>query len=109
MKYVPTKRLISGIGAGAGFSNTMSESESYQGELRIRFLLLPGGSSGISEMAAAYRSYLIDKDVLKDERLPEGDIPFYAQALGSFDEKASIFGMSVTRKAALTTFDRPKK
>lgn len=94
---------------GAGFSNTMSESESYQGELRIRFLLLPGGSSGISEMAAAYRSYLIDKDVLKDERLPEGDIPFYAQALGSFDEKASIFGMSVTRKAALTTFEQAQE
>lgn len=66
----------------------------------VRYLFM-GAGSGYSEMAAAYRGYLIGRGVLKQQAAPIG---LYLDLVGAVDKRETFLGIPYTTHAPLTTF-----
>ena len=103
--------LDGGISAGTDAMWTVESKRKYTGDFQIRLFILDGTEDGdvatdeadadksYSDMAAAYRSYLIKTGVLKEIEDLEEDIPLYLETT------KTILGVPVDTMIALTSFE----
>ncbi len=108
--------LDGGISAGTDAMWTVESKRKYTGDFQIRLFILDGTEDGdkatdekdadksYSDMAAAYRDYLIRTGVLKKVEDLEEDIPLYLETLGALETQKTILGVPVDTMIALTSF-----
>ena len=109
--------LDGGISAGTDAMWTVESKRKYTGDFKLRLFILDGTEDGdkasevfdadksYSDMAAAYRSYLIRTGVLTEIPDLEEDIPLYIETLGTIESTKEIFGIPVETMVPLTTFE----
>lgn len=71
--------------------------------LAVRYILLSGGSGEYSDMAAAYRQYLIEKGTCKESENTE--LPLYLNMVCSVNVDRNVFGFSVKEAIATAPFE----
>lgn len=108
--------LDGGISAGTDAMWTVESKRKYTGDFQIRMFILDGTEDGdeanqvygaeksYSDMAAAYREYLVRTGVLKKVDDLEKDIPLYLETLGALESTKTVFGVPVDTMLALTSF-----
>ena len=64
------------------------------------------GSQTYSDYAEFYRNYLIDEGILPSETTQEDGVSLYVDLLGAIDKDATVVGIPVTQKRALTTYSQ---
>lgn len=109
--------LDGGISAGTDAMWTVESKRKYTGDFKIRLFILDGTEDGdqaaeggdadksYSDMAAAYRDYLIRIGELKENPYVSEDIPLYLETLGSIPATRKVLGIPVTKYVPLTTFE----
>ncbi len=110
--------LDGGISAGSTSAMwTVESKRKYTGDFKLRLFILSGDEDGdvakgdtpadksYSDMAAAYRKYLIRTGVLEKVSDLEEDIPLYLETLGALETTTTVLGMPVSTTIALTSFD----
>ncbi len=109
--------LDGGISAGTDAMWTVESKRKYTGDFKLRLFILDGTEDGdvptsvfdadksYSDMAAAYRNYLVRTGVLTPVADLEKDIPLYIETLGTIESTKEIFGIPFDTMVALTTFD----
>lgn len=113
--------LDGGISVGTDAMWTVESKRKYTGAFKLRLFILDGTEDGdestsvydadksYSDMAAAYRTYLVRTGVLKDIEDLREDVPLYLETLGALEGTDTIMGIPVDTMIALTTFDDTKK
>ncbi len=108
--------LDGGISAGTDAMWTVESKRKYTGDFQIRLFILDGTEDGdiitaeadadksYSDMAAAYRDYLVRTGVLKPIEDLEDDIPLYLETLGAIETTKTVLGVPVDTMLALTSF-----
>lgn len=71
--------------------------------IAIRYMFLDKEHADYSGMAAYYRDYLIENEVLK-ERVTDENIPFALELIGAIDKYKSFLGVKYSAIEPLTTF-----
>ena len=109
--------LDGGISAGTDAMWTVESKRKYTGDFQLRLFILDGTEDGdaatdvfdadksYSDMAAAYRNYLIRTGVLSEVKDLEKDIPLYIETLGAIESYKTVLGVPVETMVALTTFE----
>ena len=112
-----TYRLTGGLSVGTDSVWTVESKRKYTGNFKMRLFILDGTEDGdkatetddanksYSDMAAAYRAYLVDSGVLSPVTDTEKDIPLYLETLGAIESQKTVLGVPVDTTVALTTFD----
>ncbi len=112
--------LDGGISAGTDAMWTVESKRKYTGDFQIRLFILDGTEDGdkaeegrdanksYSDMAAAYRNYLVSTGVLTKVEDLEKDIPLYIETLGALETTKTVFGVPVETMVALTSFQDTK-
>jgi hypothetical protein len=77
---------------------------SIKGNLSVKYMFLHGEEVDYADMAILYREYLIDQGILK--KIQVRKLPFYMQVLGSVSVKETRFGVPVTIRRPLTTYNQ---
>ncbi len=86
---------------------TVFEKEKSDVEkLKIKFFPISGKNIDFSDAAAKYREYLLNENKLTKK---ECDYSLFVSFYGGTEKKESVFGIPVTVKKAVTTFDEAKK
>lgn len=111
-------RLTGGLSVGDTSMWTVEAKRKYTGNFKLRLFILDGTEDGdeldpvtseanksYSDMAAAYRNYLIKSGVLTKIEDDEEDIPLYLETLGALESQKTVLGVPVDTTVALTTFD----
>ncbi len=75
-------------------------------ELAMKFYPLTGKDLGYEDIAAGYRTYLMD---IKGITPHQSDASLYINIYGGTMKKEPVAGIPVTRKKAITTFDQTRK
>lgn len=75
----------------------------YSGDISVRYILLDSDGCEYSDMAAAYRSYLLSQGKISPKK--SGGYPLTVEILGAFRTAESFLGIPYTKTYALTTFD----
>ncbi|MBR5286929.1 MAG: hypothetical protein IKU30_08540, partial [Clostridia bacterium] len=113
--------LDGGISVGTDAMWTVESKRKYTGAFKLRLFILDGTEDGdeatsvydadksYSDMAAAYRTYLVRTGVLKDIADLKEDVPLYLETLGALEGSDTIMGIPVDTMIALTTFEDTKK
>lgn len=108
--------LDGGISAGTNAMWTVESKRKYTGDFQLRLFILDGTEDGdestsvydadksYSDMAAAYRDYLVRTGVLTKVDDLEDDIPLYLETLGAIESTKTVFGVPVETIVALTSF-----
>ncbi len=109
--------LDGGISAGSTDAMwTVESKRKYTGDFKLRLFILDGTEDGdkataesaadksYSDMAAAYRNYLVDSGVLSKVSDLESNVPLYIETLGAIESTTTVLGMPVTTTVALTSF-----
>lgn len=78
------------------------QQEMYQGNIRISYRFVGEEDSDYSSLASLYRSYLIEKGILKADG--SADTPFVVELLGRVETEKSIMGIHYTSYEVLTSF-----
>jgi hypothetical protein len=81
------------------------QKKMYDGEIKVRYLLLTGDNSDFSGMANAYRNYLTSRNGLK-QLIPKENIPFILETVGSIVKTKYFLGFSYVGNYPLTTFEQ---
>jgi len=110
--------LDGGISAGSTDAMwTVESKRKYTGDFKLRLFILDGTEDGdkatadmpadksYSDMAAAYRDYLVDAGVLTKVSDLESDVPLYIETLGAIESTKTVLGMPVSTTVALTSFN----
>ena len=109
--------LDGGISAGTDAMWTVESKRKYTGDFKLRLFILDGtedgdeldsagnAEKGYSDMAAAYRRYLIRIGELKENPYVSEDIPLYLETLGSIPASKKVLGIPVTTYLPLTSFE----
>jgi len=109
--------LDGGISAGTDAMWTVESKRKYTGAFQLRLFILDGTEDGdkatavldadksYSDMAAAYRNYLVRTGVLTPIDDLENDIPLYIETLGAIESYKTIAGVPVETMVALTSFE----
>lgn len=109
--------LNGGISAGTDAMWTVESKRKYTGDFQMRLFILDGTEDGdkmdelgvaeksYSDMAAAYRDYLIRTGVLTKLEDTKEDIPLYLETLGALESYKTVFGVPVETMVALTSFE----
>lgn len=87
---------------------TVYQRRIYQGDIQVRYRFLEGEEADYSGMARSYRSYLLDRGVLR-ERPSTADVPFFLELTGSISAIEPILGVPREVTIPLTTFDQAKQ
>lgn len=74
----------------------------YDGDFRVRYVLLNDGDNGYSEMAAALRSYYIEQGVLKKQEA--ASLPFYLETIGGVTGYKNLLGISYIDVVSATSY-----
>lgn len=86
----------------------MFQSETYKGDIRIRYAFTAGSSADYVGMAKVYRQYLVQSNGLT--RLPaQKASPFIMELHGAFQRDKSFLGIHYNAIEPLTTYDEAKK
>ncbi len=108
--------LDGGISAGTNAMWTVESKRKYTGDFQIRLFILDGTEDGdeataifdadksYSDMACAYRNYLVRTGVLSKVEDLEADIPLYLETLGAIESTKTVMGVPVETIVPLTTF-----
>ncbi len=108
--------LTGGLSVGTTSMWTVESKRKYTGNFKLRLFILDGTEDGdvstdtkdadksYSDMAAAYRNYLIKSGVLKQVDDAEEDIPLYLETLGAIESQKVMLGVPVETMVPLTTF-----
>lgn len=84
------------------------QSESYHGNLTVRYAFLQGEQASYSGMASFYRSYLTDKHKL--EKLEQKDqTPFFLELIGGVPKRKFFLGIPYDAYEPLTTFGQAQE
>lgn len=94
--------------AGAGFKWTVYDKKGYDGEIRVRYFLLPDEQATVGRLAGVYREYLLKNEFIKKQTLSE-HTPFYLHTMGTFTHPDTVLGISVNVKDTLTTFSQAEE
>ncbi len=109
--------LDGGISVGTDAMWTVESKRKYTGAFKMRLFILDGTEDGdeetsvfdadksYSDMAAAYRNYLVRTEVLKEIPDLEEDIPLYLETLGAIQSTKTVLGIPVDTMLALTSFE----
>ncbi len=109
--------LDGGISAGTDAMWTVESKRKYTGDFKLRLFILDGTEDGdkptsvfdadksYSDMAAAYRNYLVRTGVLAPVADLESNIPLYLETLGTIESTKEVFGIPVDTMVPLTTFE----
>ncbi|BBH20641.1 hypothetical protein Back11_19860 [Paenibacillus baekrokdamisoli] len=81
----------------------MFQSQTYAGNLQLRYAFLSGGSSDYVGMAQKYRTYLVNKYQLKPLTASD-DSPFMLELEGAFRKSKSFLGIPYESTESLTSF-----
>lgn len=113
--------LSGGISAGTDAMWTVESKRKYTGDYKIRLFILDGTEDGdtapgigdaeksYSDMAAAYRKYLVSTGVLTEITDTDSNIPLYLETLGAIETTKTVLGVPVTTTIAMTSFDATKE
>ncbi len=113
--------LDGGISAGTDAMWTVESKRKYTGDFQLRLFILDGTEDGdtatevydadksYSDMAAAYRDYLVRTGVLKPIEDLKDNIPLYIETLGAIESTKSVMGVPVDTMVALTSFQDTKE
>ena len=113
--------LSGGLSAGSSAMWTVESKRKYTGDYKIRLFILDGTEDGdvaadgydadksYSDMAAAYRNYLINTGVLKENQYTGEGIPLYIETLGAIESTKRILGVPIKTTLALTSFEDTEK
>jgi len=76
----------------------------------VRYIFLDGSDASYAGMARYYRQYLIENDLLRENRMKDSneDIPFYLQLIGSIPTRKHFVGVPYRALEPLTTFEQAK-
>lgn len=109
--------LDGGISAGTDAMWTVESKRKYTGDFQMRIFILDGTEDGdtknelgvaeksYSDMAAAYRDYLVRTGVLTKLEKENDNIPLYLETLGALESTKTVFGVPVKTTVPLTSFD----
>lgn len=109
--------LDGGISAGTDAMWTVESKRKYTGDFKLRLFILDGTEDGdkatdvqdadksYSDMAAAYRNYLVRTGVLSKVEDLEKDIPLYIETLGAVKSTKTVLGIPFETMVALTSFE----
>ncbi len=75
----------------------------YDDDITVRYMLFDSEECGYSDMAAAYRNYLIKGKKLTAKK--SDGYPLTIELLGAFKKAKSFLGVPYTKTYALTTFE----
>lgn len=112
--------LDGGISAGTDAMWTVESKRKYTGNFTMRLFILDGTEDGdtasdgsdadksYSDMAAAYRSYLIKTNVLTEIADQRDSIPLYLETLGALESSKTVLGVPVDTMVSLTSFSDTK-
>ncbi len=102
--------LNGGLSVGSNVMWTVESERKYTGNFTMRLFILDGSEDGdaeeksYSDMAAAYREYLIRTGVLTEMEKAEGGIPLYLETLGALETTKTFLGFPYEDTIALTSF-----
>lgn len=97
--YLSYDNLMNEDGVNVYSSATVKEP------CRIRYFFLEQGKCSYADMAAAYRSYLLDNGVLSPQE-QDPTAPFYLELVGSVKKRKTLLGIPYQSHVALTTFEQ---
>ena len=110
--------LDGGISAGTNAMWTVESKRKYTGNFKLRLFILDGTEDGdvaengadaeksISDMAAAYRGYLVREGVLTEIKdVNKDNVPLYLETLGALKTTKTVLGVPVDTTEALTSFE----
>ncbi len=86
------------------FITNKYQNKPYQGYIKVRYSLLTGDEADYSGMANFYRDYLIDKGILKKEKIES--IPFTVEYLAAAKDKKYFLGVPFVSLRSLTTTEQ---
>lgn len=87
---------------------TYHDTNRYTGNYTVSYHLLTGSQSDYVGMAKEYRSYLIEKGILKKLDEKDASPAFYIETLGSLEKTSTKFGIPYVESVPLTTFEDTK-
>lgn len=87
--------------SGNAMSMMVFEKNIYQGPLQVNYYFLPAGA-GYSEMAARYRSLLLEQGVL-DGQVEESGAPLYLSVVGAIEKTMHMLGVPYAGLVTMTT------
>ena len=108
--------LDGGLSVGTNAMWTVESKRKYTGDFKLRLFILDGTEDGdkatdadaadksYSDMAAAYRGYLVKTGVLTEISDLEEDIPLYIETLGALQTTKNVMGIPYDATVALTSF-----
>lgn len=95
---------------GGGVLTTLYPEKPYAGQLSVSYRFLEGASANYSGMAAAYRAYLQQKNLLTADRVTVQEMPFILETVGAIDKQAAALGLIPYDKIVpLTTFEQTEQ
>ncbi len=81
------------------------QNRSFDQDITLRYIFLSKDNNEYSDMAKAYRDYLIKNDVLKD-RIYDNDISLKLETLGYINKIKNIAGIPINTNIPFTTFEQ---
>ncbi len=108
--------LEGSLSVGTNSMWTVESKRKYTGDFKIRLFILDGTEDGdqstevydadksYSDMAAAYRNYLVRIGVLSKVDDLDKDIPLYLETLGALETTKTVLGVPVDTTISLTSF-----
>lgn len=99
-----SQNLGSFVSALVNYSQRKASTDTYKGEIKLRYSFLTGDDANYSGMAKAYQSYLVENGTLTASETEE-EAPIFLQLLGAVDVEKYAAGIPYDGIEALTTFD----
>ena len=83
---------------------TYHDTNTYQGNYRIRYRFLTGEDASYAGMARSYRDYLLGKGALTILPEEESQAVIYLETLGAIEKTSTFLGIPYVESVPLTTF-----
>jgi|GEM_PF-768449 hypothetical protein len=84
------------------------QEKRFSGDIAIKYQIM-NGDVNYSDMAANYRSYLINKGMLNSEKLEAKDINFNLELFGAMSDTSAVMGIQYDYLNSLTTYEEARK
>ena len=99
-----SQNLGSFVSALVNYSQRKASTDTYKGEIKLRYSFLTGEDASYSGMAKTYQNYLVENGTFTAAE-PEENAPIFLQLLGAVDVEKYLAGIPYDGIEALTTFD----
>ncbi|MCL2284880.1 MAG: DUF5696 domain-containing protein, partial [Firmicutes bacterium] len=91
--------LMRGTGTGA---TAIQHMDVYNIDIRMRYIMLTGDDVSYVGMARVYRNYLLERDLIRSNPIPE-DAPFFVNFYATAPRQRIRFGIPTTHHFPLTS------